>query len=235
MFIEAYKKALSVIVKKPIVLWGLSLLSGLISVLAVIFTLPILGLGVIVCYVITCGMAKVYIDGLNGKEVNSDQIFAGFNKGFLRIAGGMAWVDLWLLIWCLIPIAGPFIAIVKAYSYKFVPYILITQPEVKATEAIRISMEMTKGKKGQMFLADLCFVGGYYVLILVLSIFGMIPIIGTLFQLVYAIVVIVFALFSSIFVGLYGASFYTSSLTPVQPVSQPTVEEVVQEEAVVQE
>lgn len=130
-FLEAYKKALLVISKKPIVLWGLSLLSGLMTILATLFTFPIFILGTIISYVITVGMAKVYIDGLQGKEVNSDQIFAGFNSKFLRIAGGMAWVDLWIFIWFLIPVAGPIIAIVKAYSYRFVPYILITKPELR--------------------------------------------------------------------------------------------------------
>ena len=207
-FYDAYKKALLVIAKKPIVLWGLSLLSGLMTILATLITTPIFILGTIASYLITCGMAKVYIDGLYEKEVNADQIFAGFNGKFLRIAGGMAWRDLWILIWCLVPIAGPIIAIVKSYSYRFVPYILITQPEVSATQALRLSMEKTKGRKGQMFLADLCFFVGIWIVGFILGLFMAIPIIGVLFTLIFSIFVIALALFSSIFVGLYQAAFY---------------------------
>lgn len=208
MFIEAYKKALNVLAKKPIVLWGLSLLSGLMTILATIFTIPFFIVGTVATYVLTCGMAKVYIDGLHGKEVNSDQLFAGFNKRFLRIAGGMAWRSLWIFIWALIPFAGIIIAIIKSYSYRFVPYILMTKPDVTATQALRLSMEMTKGKKWQMFLADLCFMGGFIVAVWVLALLSAIPIIDTLFSLILAILYLAYILFGGIFQGLYQASFY---------------------------
>lgn len=222
MFIEAYKKALAVIAKKPIMLWGLSLLSGIMTMVASLFTAPIFVLGAAFSCLITCGMTKVYIDGLNGKEVNSDQLFAAFNKNCIRIVGGMAWQTLWIIIWGCVPIVGPILAIVKSYSYKFVPYILMTRPEVTATQALRLSMEMTKGKKGQMFLADLCFFGGIFVVSLVLALFSAIPYIGILFTLVTLIYSIAVALFSSIFVGLYGAYFYVAAEEPA--VAEPAFE-----------
>ena len=40
--------------------------------------------------VLSAGMAAVYLDGFNGKEVYSDQLFKGF-KDFWRTAGGMCW------------------------------------------------------------------------------------------------------------------------------------------------
>lgn len=208
MFLESYKKALEVIMKKPFVLWGLSLLSVVIMFLGSIITAPIFVLGVVVSFLITCGMSKVYLDGLEGKEVNSEQLFACFNKNFLKVAGGMAWMNLWIFIWALIPIAGPIIAIVKAYSYRFVPYILITKPEVSATEALRLSMKMTNGIKGQMFLADLCFVGGVWVASFVLGLFSAIPVLGTLFALALAVLLIAVGVFGNIFTGLYQAYFF---------------------------
>ena len=211
MFANAFKKAIKVILKKPIMLWGLSLLSGLISVLAVTFCGLVPALGIAVSYVIACGMAKVYIDGLAEKQVNSDQLFEGFNSTFLRKAGGMAWKDLWLLIWTLVPVAGPIISIVKSYSYAFVPYILMTRPEIKATEAIRMSMRMTKGKKGQMFLADLCFIGGFMLATVILSLLSQIEYIGVLFAIIMVLLTIAFGLFGSIFMGLYKAAFFTGA------------------------
>lgn len=210
MFLNMYKKALDVLMKKPVMLWGLSLLSGFIGLIASLVTIGIPALSFAISYLLTCGMAKLYLDGLQGKEVNSDQIFAAFNKNCLRTAGGMAWKQLWIILWCLIPIAGPVIAIVKSYSYSFVPYILMTKPEVSATQALRLSMKMTNGKKGQMFLADLCVYGGLAVIFLVLYCFSFIPFIGGLFTLVQIVVAIVAALFLSIFAGLYRAAFYRS-------------------------
>ena len=208
MFLQKYKQALDVILKKPVMLWGLSLLSVIITGLLSIVTAPIFILGTAISVLVSCGMIKVYLDGLKGKEVNSDQLFAAFNKNALRIIGAMAWMALWIVIWSMVPIVGPIIAIVKSYSYKFVPYIVMTKPEVSATQALRLSMEMTKGKKGQMFLADLCFFGGIFVVSFVLGLFCIIPIIGILFALVAIAFSIVVSLFSPIFVGLYSAAFY---------------------------
>ncbi len=216
LFIEAYKKALAVIFKKPIMLWGLSLLSGIMVYLATMFTAPVFILGAAFSVLITCGMAKVYIDGLSGKEVNSDQLFAAFNKNCVRIVGGMAWQTLWIIIWALVPIVGPIMAVIKAYSYRFVPYILMTKPEVTATQALRLSMQMTNGKKGQMFLADLCFGGGIFVISLILGLFCAIPILGILFILVTIVFALAVGLFSSIFQGLYSAYFYVEAQTPAE-------------------
>ena len=207
MFMEAYKQALNVLKKKPLMLWGLSLLSMLICVIAILGTLWLLPLGIAFSFVVYCGMSKVYLDGLHGKEVNSNQLFEGF-KRFFRIAGGMAWMYLWVFIWALIPFAGVVMAIIKSYEYRFVPYILMTRPEVTATEALRLSMQMTKGKKLQMFLADLLLVVGVYVVIAVLFVLTMIPFIGRLFALVLLLVYLCLIAFLPIFEGLYSAAFF---------------------------
>ncbi len=208
MFLQKYKQALDVILKKPIMLWGLSLLSVIITGLLSIVTAPIFILGTAISVLVSCGMVKVYLDGLKGKEVNSDQLFAAFNKNALRVIGAMAWMALWIVIWSMVPVVGPFFAIVKYYSYKFVPYIVMTRPDVTATQALRLSMEMTKGKRLQMFLADLCFFGGIFVVSFVLGLFCIIPVIGLLFGLVALAFAVVVSLFSPIFVGLYSAAFY---------------------------
>lgn len=82
-----YKRAFNVLSKMPFKLWGLSLLSSLLTILVLVFgVLPIVIVPVIA--VLSAGMAAVYLDGFNGKEVYSDQLFKGF-KDFWRTAGGM--------------------------------------------------------------------------------------------------------------------------------------------------
>ena len=206
-FSGAYTTAFSVLKGKPILLWGLSLLHGLLTALAYLLgTIPIISIPIV--YVLAVGMKAIYRDGLRGKEVNSDQLFMGFNKRFLRFAGGMAWKDLWVLIWCLIPIVGPIFAIIKSYSYRFVPYILLDDPEIKATEALRESMRQTKGMKGQMFAADILVYVAVFVVSLVLGLLGKIPYIGVLFTLVLVIVTILIGMFLPLFLGLIEAYFY---------------------------
>lgn len=207
MITQAYKTALSVLMKKPFVLWGLSLLSGLLCILAVLFCLPLPIVFIAINLTLSAGMSVIYLDGLRGKQVNSDQLFSGF-KNFWHVAGGMAWMNLWVLIWSLIPFAGIVIGVVKAYSYRFTPYILMTRPEISATEALRVSMRETRGKKGAMFGADVITVLGFVAVVIILSLLAEIPVVGVLFGLLLAIAYIVFIAFGPLFLGLVEAFFY---------------------------
>ena len=57
MFMQAYKQAFSVLAKKPLRLWGLSLLSGLVCAFAALLTFPFLGIvgaGMIVNDLLQC-------------------------------------------------------------------------------------------------------------------------------------------------------------------------------------
>lgn len=212
-----YKRSLNILKSMPLRLWGLSLLSGLLTILILIFgVLPIITIPVIA--VLTAGMAMVYLDGYKGKEVYSDQLFAGF-KNFTHVAGGMCWQLLWVLIWMLIPIAGIVLAVIKSLEYAFTPYILLDEPSVSATEALRKSMQDTKGYKWKMFLATMLPVIGYAALTFILGLLARIPFVGILFGLVSFIVSLVFGLLAPLFIGLVKAGFYEYAKKPV-PSSQ---------------
>lgn len=204
MFIDNYKRALDVILKKPFMLWGLSLLLGVVSIIASIVTASIPFLSIAVGYLFTCGSVKLYMDGLKGKEVNSKQLFAAFNKDCVKTAGAMAWQGLWTVIWGFVPVYG----IVKAYSYRFVPYIIMTHPEISAFDALKISMKMTEGKKLQMWLADVVFTVAPAIAGGILGALASIPVIGDAFSLVSLALALAILLFGSIFTGLYQASFF---------------------------
>ena len=77
------------------------------------------------------------------------------NWQFFRILGGMAWMQLWIFLWSLIPIVGIVFGIIRMYEYRFVPYILMTRDDVKPADAIKISKQETMGYKGKMFGADI--------------------------------------------------------------------------------
>ena len=48
--------------------------------------------------------------------------------------------------------------IVAAYRYRFAVYIMLDHPEYSASDCIRMSKEMTRGYKGQLFMLDLSFI-----------------------------------------------------------------------------
>ena len=262
MFIEAYKKAFSILTKKPFRLWGLSLLVGVIEIFATLWTFPFLSIvGEAFIMVVSVGMAKVYLDALDGKEVNSDQLFAGL-KRFWQILGGVAWKALWIFIWAAIGVAGGYVviaifaaigasfmllgetavaiisgigvflgslvmiagvvfAVIKSYSYAFVEYILITDETVSPTEALRRSVKETKGKVGQMFLADLLVSVAFSVVMGVLGGLAMIPYVGFIFGIVAVAAYVLYLLVIGIFRGLYMAAFYKMPAVPEKPKQAP--------------
>ncbi len=201
-----YKAAMAVLSKKPVLLWGLSLLSNLLIALATIFgAIPIISLPL--TFTLEASLYMLYLKGLRGNEVSSKDLFTGFNN-FKHVAGGMAWMYLWIFIWGLIPIVGIVFAIIKAYSYRFAPFILMTRPEIGATDAIKESMKMTNGIKGRMFWADVFVYIGFAVCVFVLGLFASIPYIGILFSIILFAFVLLYLALSQIFLGLVSASFY---------------------------
>jgi len=200
------KKSIEMLKKKPVRLWGLSLMYMLLSILAGVFgVLPIVSMPII--FVLSVGMTAIYLDGYRGKEVNSNQLFIGF-KNFWRMAGGIGWMELWVFIWALIPIAGIVFAIMKTYAYRFVPYILLSDEEISATDALKRSMEMTNGHRGKMFCADLMVVGVSFAVLLVLGLLSFIPILGYAFRLLFVLAYIAVIVFAPLLAGIIGAAFY---------------------------
>lgn len=84
--------------------------------------------------------------------------FGAFLQGFLlwvRGALGMLWTMLWVTLWSvLFFIPG----IVKAYAYSFTPFILAEHPNVSVRKAMRLSIEITRGYKGDLFMMDMSFI-----------------------------------------------------------------------------
>ena len=204
--IEILKRAFAVILKKPFTLWGLSLMSGLLSFLGTLLAGPILGAGLAISLVLQLGMAWIYLDGYRGKEVSSKQLFEPF-KSFWKSFAGMGWKELWIFIWALIPIVGPIFAIIKGYSYGLTPYIL-REGEMSPGDALKESMARTEGYKSKMFVTDLLIVLVIFVPVLVLSLLGLIPIVGIVFNVLAAIVIIIVSVFGGLYTGLVKAAWY---------------------------
>ena len=218
-----YQRAIAVLMKKPIRLWAigllgavlvgfLTLLSGFVPIIGIILTTPA-----------EIGLLLVYLHGYRGEEIYSNQLLEIYEKKddtWKRVVIGMLWKDLWVFIWALIPIAGIVIAIIKSYQYRLTPYILVQEPDVKATDAIKLSKERTKGYVGAMFGADILPYLAVCVVMLVLGLLARIKFIGWLFGLVLFVVVVAVALFMRLFLGLVGAAFYEELMNPTKPAEQ---------------
>ena len=214
--LNAYQSTLNVLLRKPVRLWGLSLLCGLLTAIASIgfFGMPIVGIALSIA--LELGMTQIYLNHYKtGATPDTSALFAAFQQGkFFRLVGGMAWMSLWVLIWCLIPIVGPVFAVIKTYTWRFTPYILLTDSSVKAVDAIKVSAEMTKGLRGKMFLAEFLIGVAYFLITLVLGLLSGIPYIGFLFAIVSFVFGILYSVLLPLFEGLMGAHFYCIANEP---------------------
>lgn len=77
--------------------------------------------------------------------------------------------DLFTLLWALLLIIP---GIIKAYSYRMVPYILQENPNMPSTQILKMSEDMMRGNKGRAFLMDLTFIGWILLTIITCGILG---------------------------------------------------------------
>ena len=206
---------LKTLMKKPVQLWGLSLLGVILQSLSNLLCAvpPILGMGV--SSTLSAGMENVFLDAYHQKEINSKQIFSGFSSGksFLRIAGGMLWRMLWLFLWALfalIPIVGwviaPIMLVIKGISYSFTPYLLLRKKDISPLDALKRSMEMTKGYRGKIFLTYLIC---YAALLVVGLLLFLIAKIGGFAVVLAGLIGLVIGIFCPLFFGVLRAAMFT--------------------------
>lgn len=233
MIFSIYKKAFDALLKRPIRLWGISLLCGVLSIIATT-AFAILPAAVYVINLLLCAsMSMIYLTFYRTRvEPKAADLFYAFKKErFGRIAGGLAWRDLWIFLWALIPIVGIVFACIRIYEYRFTPYILLTREDVSATEAIKISKKETMGLKGKMFWADVLICLMFCAASLILTLFGQIPYVGVLFVIINALATILFYLLYPLFIGLVQAAFYEHAQAAPEAPAAPEIPEAPAEAA----
>lgn len=100
------------------------------------------------------GQARFFLENRNHKKTNFKRIFLPFRIKMLnRVSITMMKKSLLEWLWWLTIIGG----IIKHYAYAFVPFILAENPGIKSKEAIKLSCEMMKGNKYQLFKLDMSF------------------------------------------------------------------------------
>lgn len=205
-----YSRAFAVLRKKPFLLWGISLLAMLLSALSV----PLLGVipaaSIAVSMLLQTAMTLIYLRGYRGEEIAVTQLFDTFKdwKTVKRVLCGMGWASLWIFLWSLIPVAGIVFGIIRTYEYRLTPYILMHEPDVPITEAIKVSREKTRGYKARMFGADALYVVVIAAAEILLALLATIRYIGVLFGILSVVFTIAASLFGPLFLGLVQAAFY---------------------------
>ncbi len=194
---------------KPVQLWGISLLAGLLVWLAVIGFWAIPAVALFLDLIFSGSMALIFLRAYQGDTPEVADLFSPFRQEQLpHVAGGMAWMSLWVFLWSLIPVAGWILGPVKLYTYRFAPYILMTRPDVKATDAIRISAQETRGYRGNMFWTDLLIYGSWSLLLFVLWGLAQIPFLQVPCYALLILAALLGAALTPLLAGLAQAGFY---------------------------
>lgn len=101
------------------------------------------------------GFAYFNLKVYRAQQTDLSDAFTGFSD-FGRNVGGILWMWLFTFLWSLLfCIPG----IIKGIAYSMTPYILADTRNVSATDALKLSMRMTYGYKGEIFVMMLSFIG----------------------------------------------------------------------------
>ena len=105
--------------------------------------------------VMQLGYARFLLKQQDGQEADFNDLFSqfdrfgtGFAQKFLR--------GLYVYLWSLLLVIPD---IIKSLSYAMTPFILAEHPNLTASQAIDLSMQMMEGHKMDLFLLDLSFFG----------------------------------------------------------------------------
>ena len=213
--------SLKFLLKKPFKLWGISVFHSFAVICVLIYFLPFFWfpfmtlLSYAVVAVLELGRISIFLKCYRGGDFDFSDLFNGFPKKlFIRNACGMGWMGLWTFLWFLVPVAGIVTGIVKIYSYRFTPYILNSEPDISAMDALKKSMKLTKGYRLKMFGVDILINVGlaviFVILIAIMTAFSsnMVPVLPGLFAIIIVVLAIcVFALYP-LFMGVVQAAFY---------------------------
>ncbi len=136
-----------------------SLFIGTLSAAALMAFLFSMGLSVFLLNPLAVGCYKFYSSSAKVPHSDMGPVGIAFQKGnYWGIVKGMFLKNLYIFLWTLLFIIP---GIIKAYSYRMVPYILADNPQMDTSEALALSSKMMNGEKMEAFVLDLSFIGWY--------------------------------------------------------------------------
>lgn len=141
--------------------------SGIVILIGVLLSLIY---WLLVSNVIRIGKSRFFLENRRYKDTEIKKIFFPYKlKKEWSISKTMFKRNLYTFLWSFTIIGG----IIKKYSYTFVPYILAENPDIKSSDVLKMSREMTKGYKWKLFLLDLSFVGYDIIGLISLNVFNL--------------------------------------------------------------
>ena len=114
------------------------------------------------------GCYAFFKDNVEDGAAELDNLKLGFDD-YVRKFLTMFLRDLYTFLWGLLLIVP---GIIKAYSYRMVPFIVQDDPELSPNDAITKSRAMMDGQKWNTFVLDLSFIGWFLLSVITLGLVG---------------------------------------------------------------
>lgn len=112
------------------------------------------------------GIHIIFLKIWRKEDFKIEEMFNGF-KDFGRSLGTYLLMTLYILLWSILLIVP---GIIAAISYSMTFFILAENPNIKASDALRLSKQMMYGHKTQYFMLMLSFIGWFLLSILTFGI-----------------------------------------------------------------
>ena len=118
---------------------------------------------------IAVGLNYFFVKNVQGEreELSVTTPFTEAFRNYPRKLGGSLWMGLFVFLWALLFIIP---GIIKGISYSMTQYLLADCPNVKARDALKLSMRMMNGHKWEYFVLGLSFLGWILLSVLTLGI-----------------------------------------------------------------
>ena len=107
---------------------------------------------------LTIGLNSFFVKNARGAdgELTVTSPFREAFQNYPRKLGGSLWMTLFIFLWSLLLLIP---GLIKTISYSMTQYILADCPEVRAKDALKLSMRMMNGHKWEFFVLLLSFIG----------------------------------------------------------------------------
>lgn len=137
---------------------ALKVISGILGVLAMV--------QFVVGGPVMLGYTRFKLHRMDGEEAKFSDLFSAFDQ-FIEGLWMRVRTFLQVFAWTLLFIIP---GIVAAYRYAMVPYLMAEYPDMSVSEAFQRSKTLMKGRKGDLFLLHLSFIGWWIIVGLTLGV-----------------------------------------------------------------
>lgn len=144
-------------------------LSNVNWVFAVFMSLASIAASLLVVSIITMGAATWFHRAIKTEGLKMEEMFWTFKEDYGGNVLMMFLIGLYTALWSMLFVIP---GIVKSYSYSMAVYIKSENPNISASKAIELSTRMTNGRKMDLFVLDLSFIGWTLLSALTLNILG---------------------------------------------------------------